>query len=393
MSESISPTPEFTHKPVSQRRLIWKRFLRHKLGVSGGIMLAFLVFIFIFAEFLSPYDYIGAHARLSYVPPMITRVHFDGFAPYVYGLKQTPAFIEVNGVKQRLPGVFDYQEDTKNKYYIKFFVKGDPYKLFSLIPMDVHLFGTGEPPASKGQFFIFGTDGQGRDLFSQILFGGRVTLAIAPMVILVSFLVGSFVGGFSGYLAGGWDTFIQRITEVFMSLPRLALLLTIAGLLTYLGYIPPMARFWSIVGLLSLISWAPLSRVIRGQFLALRQSEFTQAARALGASDSRIIFRQILPNIMSYIVVAATLAIPDMVILESILSFLGYGVNYPLTSWGFLLNAFQGQGFNFHIQYHPWLLIPAAFIVVTVLSLNFLGDALRDAYDPFNVLSSSDETG
>ena len=390
MNKRISFEPEFEHKPVSQRYLIWRRFTRHKLGVLGGVVLVTMLFVFFFAEFFSPYSYIKTHTSLSFIPPMTDRIHFDGFAPYVYGIGKEQVFKEINGNKVRLPGVFNTVENTAKKYYIQWFVPGDDYKLLGLIPSNIHLFGTGEPPNSKGQFFFFGTDNHGRDQLSRILFGGRMTLAIAPLVILVSFFLGTLIGGFSGFLGGRWDTVIQRITEIFMSLPRLALLLALLGLLAYLGYIPPEARFWSIVGLLSLIGWAPLSRVVRGQFLALRESEFTQAARALGASNYRIVFRQILPNIMSYLVVAATLAIPDIVILESILSFLGYGIQHPLTSWGQLLNAFQAEGFNNHIQFHPWLLIPAAFIVLTVLSLNFLGDALRDAYDPFNVVGGDE---
>ena len=152
-----------------------------------------------------------------------------------------------------------------------------------------------------------------------------------------------------------------------------------------------MVRFWTIVGLLSMVSWAPIARVIRGQFLALRESEYTQAARALGAGNLRIIFRHILPNIMSYLVVAATLAVPDIIILESILSFLGYGIQHPLTSWGMLLNSLVGEGFQFEVQYHSWLLIPAAFIVITVLAFNFLGDALRDAVDPYTVAEVKEE--
>lgn len=397
MNKNVSLTSEFTHKPVSQRYLIWKRFTRHRLGVIGGIIMIFMVFIFAFAEFVAPYEYLVPHRDTPYVSPMITRIHWDGISPYVYGMKRVQAFVEYNGNRIALPGVFNYEDDLDNKYYIRLFVPGEEYKLMGWFKGNVHLFGLQgtedlKPSERKfAHFFPLGTDQTGRDLFSQILVGGRITLGLAPLVILVSFLVGTFVGGFSGYLGGGWDTFIQRITEIFMSLPRLALILTISGLLATLINVPPMMRFWSIVGLLSLIGWAPLARVVRGQFLALREHEFTQAARALGASNGRIIFRQIMPNIMSYLVVASTLAIPDIIILESILSFLGYGIQNPLMSWGYLLNAFQGQGFLTHMEFHPWLLIPAFFIIVSVLALNFLGDALRDAYDPFNVTGASAE--
>jgi peptide/nickel transport system permease protein len=381
------PLPEEEYRPLSQGRLIWRRFRRHKLGLIGGIIVVLLTFIFLFAEFFSPYNYMQMHPRYPYVPPMITRIHFDGLQPYVYGLKKVQKV--VNGI--RWPGVYDYQEDRSKKYPIRFFVRGDEYELLGTFKTNIHFIGTGEPPTSPGQLFLFGTDNHGQDLLSMILFGGRVTMAIAPFVIFISFLAGMFVGGLSGYLGGWADMLLQRVVEVFLSLPRLALLLAITGILAYMGQIPAMVRFWAIVGLLSLVNWAPLARVIRGQFLALRESEYTQAARALGASNSRIIFRHIMPNIMSYLVVAATLAVPDIVILESILSFLGYGIQHPLTSWGMLLHGFVGRGFSFEFQFHAWLLIPAAFIVIVVLAFNFMGDALRDAVDPYTVAEVKEE--
>ena len=394
MTDSTTTAPkieaqisEEEYQPISQGRLIWRRFRRHKLGLVGAFIIAFLVFIFIFAEFFSPYNYTRMHTRFPYVPPMITRIHFDGLQPYVYGLKKVQ--VRING--QIAPGVFDYQEDRTKRYPIRFFVRGDDYELLGTFKTNIHFVGTGEPPTSPGQLFLFGTDTHGRDLLSQILFGGRVTLAIAPFVIVFSFLLGMLVGGLSGYLGGLADMLLQRMVEVFLSLPRLALLLAVTGILAYMGQIPPMVRFWAIVILLSLVNWAPLARVIRGQFLALRESEYTQAARALGAGNFRIIFRHIMPNIMSYLVVAATLAVPDIVILESILSFLGYGIQHPLTSWGMLLKGFVGRGFSFELQFHAWLLIPAAFIVIVVLAFNFLGDALRDAVDPYTVAEVKEE--
>ncbi len=398
-----APEEELGYRPLSQRQLIWRRFRRHKLGLLGGITILFLLLIFLFAEFISPNNYWVLYKDYPYVPPMITQIHFDGLRPYVHGLAKRQACIDLDlniiqycrdfppdANPRRLPGVYVYKE-TDQKYYLKFFVRGPEYKLFGFIPTNIHLIGTGEPMRSPGQFFPFGTDKQGRDLFAMVLFGGRVTLAIAPLVILISFLVGMFLGGLSGYLGGAVDTFLQRLAEIVMSLPRLALLLAISGIVSSLGLIPPMVRFWTIVGLLSMVSWAPIARVIRGQFLALRESEYTQAARALGAGNLRIIFRHILPNIMSYLVVAATLAVPDIIILESILSFLGYGIQHPLTSWGMLLNSLVGEGFQFEVQYHSWLLIPAAFIVITVLAFNFLGDALRDAVDPYTVAEVKEE--
>ena len=370
----------------SLRQLIWQRFTQHKLGVTGAIIIAIIVFVIIFAEFFSPYHHQTTHYQYGYAPPMITKIHFDGFRPFVYGLTKKPAFREIDGRRVPLPGVWDYGEDTSQKYYIKFFTSGDPYKLLGLIPTDIHLFGTGTPASSSGQVFLFGTDNNGRDIFSRVLFAGRVTLALAPLVILISFLVGTLIGGISGYMSGMIDTFLQRFTEIFMSLPRLALLLAMAGILTYMGRVPPMVRFWSIAGLLAIVNWAAIARVVRGQFLALRESEYTQAARAVGSSNMRIITRHIMPNITSYLVVAATLSVPDIIILESILSFLGHGIQHPLISWGSMLQNFASNA-SFELQFHPWLMIPAAFIVLTVLAFNFLGDALRDAVDPYSVVS------
>jgi peptide/nickel transport system permease protein len=393
MTESLSTTVESIEredpfeerrKPVTQTQLVWRRFLRHKLGVIGGIIILFMVFVFLFADFFSPYGYLSQHHDLPYVAPMINKIHFDGVKLYIFGLVQNQLFIKVGSAQIKAPGAYDYTEDLSQKYYLKLFAPGDEYKFLGLFSTNIHILGTGEPPDSKGQFFLLGSDIFGEDNLSRILFGGRVTLAIAPLVILVSFLFGSLLGGLSGYLGGATDTLIQRIVEIFMSLPRLALLLAMSGILTYAGYIPPMTRFWSIVGLLSLISWAPLARVIRGQFLSLREHEFTQAARALGATNTRIIFRHILPNIMSYLVVAATLAVPDLIILESVLSYLGFGIQHPLVSWGMMLYTLQAS-FDFNIHYQLWLFLPAVFIVLSVLSFNFLGDALRDALDPFAV--------
>lgn len=386
---------EKTYQPRSLTRLIWHRFTRHKLGVTGGIIVLLLILIFALSEFFSPYDYRQSHYDYPYVPPMITRLHIDwsSLQVYIYGLRKEPVYTQIGGREYRLPGVWRYTEDRSKRYPLQLFTHGDEYKLLSFIPTDIHLFGTGEPPNSPGQFFPFGTDGQGYDLLSNILFAGRVTLGLAPLVILVGYLVGTLMGGVSGYWGGWVDTLIQRVTEIFMSFPRLALLLVLMEILTIMGRVPPMIRFWSIVGLLSLVTWAPLARVIRGQFLALREYEYTQAAQAVGATNFRIIFRHVMPNIMSYLVVAATLAIPDIIILESILSFLGYGIQHPLTSWGMLLHSLVGKGFDFEMQFHPWLLIPAGFIVITVLAFNFLGDALRDAVDPYTVTEVKEEFG
>jgi len=379
--------PLETPESLPQWRQIWHRFKRHKIGMVGLILVSFLALVFIFSDFIAPYNYTAIHKDYPYVPPMIGQIHFthEGrfIGPFVYGIVRQPV-PDPNDPRRPLPGIWIWKEDTSKIYPIRFFVRGEPYQFLGMFPTDIHLFGTLEAHGSPGPLFLFGTNRQGYDTFSQTLIGGRVSLGLAPMAVTLSLLVGVLLGGLSGYFGGAFDTFLQRVVEIFMAIPRLALLLALSIIISNIANISPMARFWGITMLLVLVGWAPLARVIRGQFLALREAEFTHAAEALGASNLRIILRHILPNTMSYLVVSATLMIPDIIILESILSFLRFGIQWPLVSWGMLLQQVFFAGI-IELEYHAWLLIPGLFIVVTVLAFNFMGDALRDAVDPFTV--------
>jgi len=363
-----------------------------------------LIFVAL-AEFIAPYDYNSEHRDFGYVPPMLTKIRFwdkDGnfsFKPFVYGLKKCQVYLnpltneqtcEDNPYFLFQPGKYMWQEDTTYKCTIELFVQGEPYRFWDLWRTDIHLFGVrqeGVPfdpysiDKSPCQLFLFGSDKLGYDIFSMTLVGGKISLIIGPIVIVIAFLLGILLGGISGYYGGGIDTFIQRVIEIFMAMPRLALLLALSLILSA-NKLYGMATFWGIVGILSLVSWAPIARVIRGQVLALRESEFIAAAKAVGSGDLRIIFKHILPNIMSYLVVAATLTVPNIIILESTLSFLRLGIRAPLTSWGVLMQAAWETSV---IQNYPWFLIPGIFIVLSVLAFNFMGDALRDAVDPFTV--------
>jgi peptide/nickel transport system permease protein len=398
---------------VSQWRLIWRRFKHHKIGLIGTaiIVLFYLVFVAL-AEFIAPYNYNNEHRDFGYVPPMLTKIRFwdkDGnfsFKPFVYGLKKCQVYLnpltneqtcEDNPYFLFQPGKYMWQEDTTYKCTIELFVQGEPYRFWDLWRTDIHLFGVrqeGLPfdpysiDKSPCQLFLFGSDKLGYDIFSMTLVGGKISLIIGPIVIVIALLVGILLGGISGYYGGGIDTFIQRVIEIFMALPRLALLLALSLILSA-NKLYGMATFWGIVGILSLVSWAPIARVIRGQVLALRESEFIAAAKAVGSGDLRIIFKHILPNIMSYLVVAATLTVPNIIILESTLSFLRLGIRAPLTSWGVLM---QEAWFTSVIQNYPWFLIPGVFIVLSVLAFNFMGDALRDAVDPFTVTGVKEVT-
>lgn len=360
----------------SQAALLWWRFRRNRAGFAAAVVLVVLALMVVFAGFLSPYNAGSFHSdghgvHYDYVPPMLGWIHFDGLQPYVYGLQRT---------YNPLTGVKGYAEDLKQRFDLHWFVHGEPYELFGLIPMDVHLIGTGQAADSPGQFFPLGTDRFGRDVLSRILFGGQMALGIGPLVVLISFAAGILLGGLSGYYGGKTDTLIQRVVEVAMSLPRLALLLALSATLP--PELPPEGRFWGIVVILAVVGWAPLARVIRGQVLALREEEFVLASRALGATDARILFKHILPGTFGYLIVAATLAAPGVILLESVLSFFGFGLQEPLVSWGMLMGDLL-ENFQYQIQFHPWLILPGFFIFASVLAFNYLGDALRDAADPF----------
>jgi len=278
----------------------------------------------------------------------------------------------------RESGAASFHEEASKIYPIRFFVPGDPYKLLGFFETQTHLFGIGEPPDSPGQLFLFGADRFGRDLFSRTLMGGRVSLAVGPLSLLVILVLAIFFGGLSGYYGGWIDLAIQRLIEVLQSYPVLPLLLVLATILP--RNISEEVRFLGIILILSVTGWTGIARVLRGQILALREQEYVLAARAMGAGNRRIIFRHLLPNTMSYLIVASTLAIPGLILAEAGLSFLGLGVREPATSWGLLLSSANNI---FTLAKNWWLLIPGFFIIISVLAFNFMGDALRDAVDPY----------
>lgn len=363
-------------RPVSQWRLVRMRFFRHRLGVFSGILLLALTLIMVFGEFIGPYSFNKNHLRFSNAPP--TRIHIfnEGGLRWPY----------VCATKLKLGG--GYESDCGATYPVRFFIKGEPYTLLGFIEWDVHLFGTGESSFSPGQFFLFGTDWAGRDIFTRTLVGGRTTLLLSVVVVLLALIVGVPIGGLSGYRGGLTDGFIQKAIELIMGVPRLALLLALS-LILEVRNVSPEVRLGGIAFILVFVSWAPIARVIRGQFLALREVDFVTAAQSIGSSDMRIILKHILPNVMSYLIVTATLTVPTVIIVESTLSFLGYGVREPLVSWGSLLNV-AIQQMTLVLTQYPWNLIPGLFIIVAVLLFNFVGDALRDALDPFTVVSETE---
>lgn len=360
----------------SQAKMVWRAFLRHRVGNVGSVIVIILVLSAAFAGFLAPYNYATQYKDYPFSPP--TALHFrsnDGFSlrPFVY--KTTREFDPKTYAAYYVP-------DTSKKYYIHFFVHGSEYRLLGLFKTDIHFFGARAKDGSKAMVFLFGSDAFGRDLLTRTLIGGRISLSVGPLVILIIFPIAILFGGLSGYYGGGIDMFMQRVFEVFMAIPGLPILLVIGAAISGMGLSATIV-FLGIIAGLSFISWAGTARVIRGQVLAIRQMDYVAAAKAAGASDLRTILRHITPSLTSYLVVAATLTIPGMMLTEATLSFLGFGIHEPMTSWGQLLNAANNI---VGIQLHPWLLIPGVFIVVGVLSFNFMGDALRDAFDPFTTV-------
>jgi len=352
---------------ASQWQLMWRKFVKHKLAILGGVILLLFYIVAIFCEFLSTQDIYKRYTKYIYCPPQ--RIHFfseDGFhpRPFVYGLKRK---LDLRTFRRR------YFEDKSKKHYIYFFVHGDRYKLWNIFPTDVHLLGVKE-----GTLFLFGTDELGRDLFSRNLYAARISLSIGLVGVFLSFVLGCILGGISGYFGGTADMVIQRVIEFLISIPTIPLWMALSAALPQDW--SPIKVYFGITIILSIVGWCGLARVVRGKFLELREEDFTMAAKIAGATDGRIITRHLLPSFLSYLIVNLTLAIPNMILGETSLSFLGLGLRPPVVSWGVLLKEAQNVR---TVALHPWLLIPGLFVIITVLAFNFLGDGLRDAADPY----------
>ena len=356
---------------ASQWQLIWWRFRKHKLAMYAGVVLIFFYLLAIFCEFLSPYNPSEIHSKYTNVPPMgIHLFHTDDdgglhFSLHTYGLRP------IQGASY----VRTYENEPSSIVALGFFVRGETYEFWGLWKTDRHLFGTRDPDAV---FFLFGTDELGRDLLSRIFYGARISLSIGLVGVLLSFTVGIVLGGISGYYGGTADLIIQRLIEILNSIPTLPLWMGLSAALP--AHWPIIWVYFGMVTILSLLGWTGTARVVRGKFLALREEEFVLAARFSGASSSRIMFRHMLPSFASHLIASLTLAIPSMILGETALSFLGIGLRAPAISWGVLLQGAQNVS---TLMLRPWLLLPVAFVVVTVLMFNFFGDGLRDAADPY----------
>ncbi len=355
-----------TEKHLSRFQMALAKIKGNRLAQACLILLACLYLGAIFADVLSAYRYDDEDRNYSYCPPMMVRI-FDKNGrltrPYVPGV-----YFNFDENHKRV-----YHSDPFKKYPIKIFHKGYKYKLFGLIPCQRHLFGVDAP----GRFYLWGADSRGRDLYSRILYGARISLSIGLIGVVISFSIGLLVGGVAGYYGGKVDNILMRLCEMFMMIPGFYLMLALMVVVP--ANFNSLQIYLSIVVILSFIGWASLARVIRGMSISLREREYVLAAKAMGLSDLRIILRHILPHTMSYSIVAITLSIPGYILGESALSLIGLGIQDPVPSWGNLLSEAMGI---VRIKFAPWILLPGLFIFLTVICFNVIGDALRDCLDP-----------
>jgi peptide/nickel transport system permease protein len=377
-ARTIADSPELEVEQLSRRptavlsvrQLMWRKFRRNRLAVFGLVVLVIMYALAAFAGFVAPYGVRETHAQFPRTAP--TALHFFDAEGQFHPVPFVYAMTRAMDPKTFTMGT---KEDTTKPYPVQFFVRGSPYTLFGLVTSDLHLFGVKEP----GKLFLLGTDTTGRDLFSRILFGAQVSLTVGLFGVVLALLIGTSVGIISGFYGGWLDEGVQRVIEMTLAFPQIPLWLALATL------VPPTWSsaqvYFAISIVLSILSWGALARQVRAMVLSLKTSDFVRAAGYANASDARIMYRHLLPSTMSHVLVIATLTIPSMILGETALSFLGLGIKAPLTSWGLLLN--EAQSVQVILQL-PWLLSPAAFVILTIISFNCVGDALRDAADPFS---------
>jgi peptide/nickel transport system permease protein len=355
--------------PQTPWRMFWRQFRRSHLAIAGGALLVLFYGIALLAPFLAPYTQEAMDRERFFHPPH--RLHWIDAAgrfhpiPFIHPTRLADA------------ATLRFEEDRTRVVPIRLFVRGARYRLLGL-PSDRHLFGVDAPY----RVFLFGADPAGRDVFSRLLYGSRVSLTVGILGLAISFTIGLLLGGISGYFGGWIDTLIMRSTELLLSIPGLYLIIALRGI--FPTTLPSQQVYLAIVVILAFIGWASLARIIRGMVLSIRRQEYVAAAEALGMSRLRIIARHILPNTISFVIVAATISIPGYILGEIVLSFLGMGVQEPAASWGTMLNQARTTR---ALMTLPWLLFaPGTAIFLTVMAFNFLGDGLRDALDPRKVM-------
>lgn len=349
---------------ASQARLVWWSFRRHRLAMAGAVVTVFFLFIMLFAEFLAPFSTGRLDADHTYAPPQIPRFSL------AEGL-----YVEGYDWQQDDDLRIHYTPDPDNKISLEFFAKGEEYQLLGFIPFDRHLLGPSDPDT---MVYLLGADRVGRDQLSRLIYATRISLSVGLVGVFLAFALGVVLGGISGYFGGRTDTVIQRFIEFVMAVPTLPLWLGMAAAIPV--EIGPVKRYFLISVILSLLAWTTLAREVRGRFLMLRQEDFVTSAWLDGASRKRVMFGHMLPSFTSHLIAALTLSIPGVILAETALSWLGLGMRPPVVSLGVLMNDATSVRV---IDQAPWLLLPGLVVVAAVLALNFVGDGLRDAADPY----------
>ncbi|TDE11242.1 ABC transporter permease [Jiangella asiatica] len=370
-SEPRGGEPDAELAVASQRTLVWRALRRHKLAMAGLVVTCLLYLVAIFADFLAPYDPNDINADYAFAPPQQLHIVDTSGDEWDWGLY-------VNGYEQtRDPETLalTFREDPSVKVPVEFLARGPEYELFGLISTNIHLIGPADPDGPP--MYLLGASRTGHDQLSRILHGARISMSIGLVGLAMAFTLGVVLGGVSGYFGGKADAVIQRLVEFFMSVPAIPLWLGLAAALPRDW--GPLQRYLAITVILSIINWTDLARVVRGRFLALRGEDFVTAAYLDGIRQRRIIGRHMLPSFASHLIAAMTLSIPAMILAETSLSFLGLGLRPPTISWGVLLSDVDVRA----LETAPWLLLPGVAVVVAVLAINFLGDGLRDAADPY----------
>ena len=354
---------------ASQWQIMYRKLRRHRLAMVGLTVLAAFYFLALFCEFFAVADPYKRHSQYLYAPPQRIRfVDHEGtfhLRPFVYAYER-----HINPKSL----LMTYTDDTSRRYPLQLFARTDPYKLWGLFESDLHLLGVPE----DGVLLLLGTDRLGRDFFSRIMYGLRISVSIGLVGVAITFVLGCIMGGISGYFGGTADVVVQRIIEFLMAIPTIPFWMALSAALPQ--FWPALRVYFFITLILSVISWTGLARVVRGKLISTREEDFVMAAVIAGASADAVIARHLLPSFLSYIIVNLTLSIPGMILGETALSFLGLGLRPPVISLGVLLK--EAQDLNI-IALYPWLLLPGLFVIVFVISFNFMGDGLRDAADPY----------
>jgi len=379
-TDSHPPAPDATPASRSPLRRALLRLRRNRLAMLGFGVLVLLYGSALFADFLAPYHYGSSARKKAYHPPMISWVQFSDANGWRWPYISNSAYeFDVNQRKV-------YRPTPGATYPVGLFVRGDSYRLLGLFETRVHLFGLrgleGIDPddPNRPMLFLLGADNFGRDVLSRLLYGGRISLSVGLIGVAITFVLGMLIGGASGYFGGRTDIAIQRLCEMLMLIPGFYLLLSLRAAIP--ANWSSFQTYIAIIAILSFIGWAGLARTIRGLVLSISSMDYVTSARAAGVPDRLVIVRHVLPNTLSYAIVSATMSIPGYILGESGLSLLGLGIQDPEASWGNMLALSMDIA---QIKFHPWILIPGVLIFVTVMAFNYLGDGLRDAFDPRGV--------